>query len=109
MKNLNLLSIASVCIITALAACSKGNTGPAGARGPAGPDSVMHSPWIALNTPFSTTDSSYEQTITASALPSKILDSGVVLSYVGLLTGSGDTAVFNLADANSLVAPISQA
>ncbi len=112
MKNLKLLSVVSFLIIFAIVSCSKGTTGPAGPKGPAGPDSVLYSAWITLNTPLNTTDSLYEEVITAAGLTASILDNGVVLSYVGF-PGSGtsgtDTAVFSISESSTLNAPISQA
>ena len=79
-------------------------------KGAAGPDSVLHSVWITLNTPL-TSDSLYEQAITATALTSRIIDSGVVLSYLGF-PGSGtsgtDTAVFSISEASTYYGPITQ-
>lgn len=95
MKNLRSFSILIAGMALMLLACSKGDTGPAGPQGPAGPDSVIHSPWILLNTVFSTTDSAWEQTITAPAITQKILDSGIILSYVSIKDNSNITLVFN--------------
>jgi hypothetical protein len=109
MKKLKLVVLAFVVVAFALVvSCKKGDTG---ARGPAGPDSVYHSAWVPLNLQLNTTDSLYEQTITASHLTSKILDSGVILSYIGI-PGSGsngtDTAVFSISEASTFFAPLSQ-
>ncbi len=107
MKSLKLFTfIASISVI-GIFGCQKGATGPAGPKGPAGPDSVFHSAWITLNTPFNATDSLYEEVITASGLTSSILDNGVVLSYIGNPNGS-DTAVLTIAEASILYGPISQ-
>lgn len=62
--------------------CSKGSAGPAGATGPAGPDSVVYSNWIALSFTYNTTDSLYEDTLSAPTITSGILDSGVILTYI---------------------------
>jgi hypothetical protein len=100
MKNLKLLSVLVALFALAVVGCKKGDTGPkgdTGAAGPAGPDSILYSAWISLNTPFNSTDSLYEQAITATGLTSAILSKGVVESYVGF-PNNGDTAVFNIYD-----------
>jgi hypothetical protein len=97
MKNLKLLSVLVAFSALAIVSCKKGDTGPKGATGPAGPDSILYSAWIPLNTQFNTTDSLYEQSITASGLTGSILSTGVVESYVGF-PNNGDTAVFNIYD-----------
>ncbi|MES1226548.1 MAG: hypothetical protein ABUT20_64330 [Bacteroidota bacterium] len=107
MKNLKLFLIIAAFSPLAFVGCKKGDTGP---QGPAGPDSVMYSAWITLATQFNSTDSLYEQAITAPALTSAILDKGVVLSYIAIPPQSGtDTAFFSISEANSLLSPISQA
>lgn len=108
MKKLKLVAFVFAGFAFAMVSCSKGTTGPKGATGPAGPDSVVYSAWVSLNTTFNNTDSLYEQTIAASGITSTILDKGVILSYLGFVN-SGDTTVFNISEANSLVSPISQA
>lgn len=104
MKNLKLFSILCMFVAVAVIGCKKGDTGPAGPAGASGSDSVMHSAWVVLNMPFNSTDSAYEQTITASALTQNILSTGVILSYIGV-PGSGtngtDTAVINISDLNT--------
>jgi hypothetical protein len=77
----SLLVIATV-IAIGMMSCSKGSTGPAGPAGPAGPDSVIYSAWIPLNFVFNTTDSLFEDTLTAPSITAGILDSGVILSYI---------------------------
>lgn len=91
-------------VAVAVIGCKKGDTGPAGPKGASGSDSVLHSAWITLAMTQSvdnSNDTSYVQSITASGLTSSILNSGVVLSYVGLLpsvTGATDTLVVNPSD-----------
>jgi len=82
MKHVKILLAVATIVIMGMVGCSKGNTGPAGPVGPAGPDSVLHSSWITLNTPYNASDSLYEETLTAPAITQRILDSGVILSYV---------------------------
>ena len=93
MKNLKLFIVLFAGIAFAVIGCSKGTTGPAGPPGPAGPDSVMHSAWITLATPFNTTDSAYEQSITANAITQSIIDNGLILTYLDL-GGPGDGQIF---------------
>lgn len=56
-------------------------------------DSVFHSKWLALDMTLdvSTGDSVYYQDIVANKLSSKIVNGGVVVSYLGYPNGSGDT------------------
>jgi hypothetical protein len=89
MKNFRVLIAAATVIVIGMLSCSKGSTGPAGPAGPAGPDSVTYSPWITLNTPFSTTDSFYEQNLTATSVTKAIIDSGVILTYINLNQTAG--------------------
>jgi len=79
-------------------ACSKGTTGPAGPQGPAGPDSVIHSGWITLNmtqTIFSPGDTAYLQTLVTPALTQRIIDSGIILTYVAFKDNSNVTNVLS--------------
>lgn len=101
MKKLKLLAVVFAGLSFAVASCKKGDTGPAGAKGaagPAGPDSVYHSAWIQLSMDTLGTqtnsngsiDTVYGQSITASIITQKIIDSGVVLSYIqNLFTNDG--------------------
>jgi hypothetical protein len=106
MRNLKLLSV--LFAFTALVAigCSKSNgtkgdtgaTGPAGATGAtgaAGPDSVLHSAWLSLNTPFVSDDSLYEESIAAAGITQDIIDNGAILAYLGFDDGSGGTQVLS--------------
>lgn len=45
-------------------------------------DTVYYSSWVTLATTFNTTDSAYEQNITAPAITQSVLDKAVILSYV---------------------------
>jgi hypothetical protein len=93
MKNLKLVAGWALGIAFFILGCSKGTTGPAGPAGPAGPDSVIHSAWIPLNTPLNATDSFYEQNISAPSLTQSVLDSGMVIGYLGGLDNGGNTNV----------------
>jgi hypothetical protein len=97
MKNLKLLSTLAAFYALTFIGCTKGDTGSKGATGAAGPDSVQYSSWISLNTPYNSTDSLYEQSLSATGLTSAILSKGVVESYVGF-PNNGDTAVLNIDD-----------
>jgi hypothetical protein len=54
-------------------------------------DSVYSSSWITLAMTFSGTDSDYEQTISAPAVTSSILSTGVVLGYGAYVNNNNDT------------------
>jgi hypothetical protein len=82
MKKFRSLLCAATIIVIGMISCSKGSAGPAGATGPAGPDSVVYSNWIALSFTYNTTDSLYEDTLSAPTITSGILDSGVILTYI---------------------------
>ncbi|MFI5155399.1 MAG: hypothetical protein ACHQEM_04410 [Chitinophagales bacterium] len=94
MKNLRSFFVLIAGMALMFMACSKGSAGPTGPQGPAGPDSVIHSPWISLHTVYSTTDSVYEQTITATAITQRILDSGIILTYISFKDNTNTTNVF---------------
>ena len=105
MKNLKLFSILCAFAALLVIGCSKGSTGPAG---PAGNANVLHSAWVTLATTYNPSDSDYEEALTASAITSAIVDSGVVLSYIGYPGGAPngtDTAVFTLSDASTYFGP----
>jgi len=98
MKNLKSFVVLSSLVAIVAMGCSKGTTGPAGPagpKGPAGPDSVVHSAWTALAMTFNTTDSLYEQTITAPAITQRILDSGVIVTYLSIVDNNNVTNVVN--------------
>ena len=103
MKNLKLISI--LCSVVAIAAlsCSKGSTGPQGPQGPAGPDSVIYSNWVSLNTPYNTTDSAYEETISASSITQGILNSGLIISYFDIPDNNGNDQVFTTSSVGLVV------
>lgn len=86
MKLLKASLAAAVVAIAFLASCSKGSTGATGPAGPAGPDSVYYSAWDSLVFSGSTDnsgDSLYGQIISCAELTQGILDSGMIVSYVG--------------------------
>lgn len=95
MKKIKLFSLPALAVVIGLYSCSKGDTGATGAKGPAGPDSVYYSTWttIAFTGAYADGDSSYGQVIPAANLTEGILDSGVVLSYIGQQGSGGFTDV----------------
>ena len=111
MKKLKLLAVVFAGLAFVLVSCQKGATGPAGANGatgatgPAGPDSVIHSKWVTLSMSIAGTqansgggiDTFYTQTITAPAITQRILDSGLVLTYLSFVDNNGATNVVNAA------------
>jgi hypothetical protein len=94
MKKFSQLTLAgAVLVLMALASCSKGSNGATGATGPAGPDSVYYSGWTTLDFTGSTDgngDSLYGQSISCGNLTQGILDSGLIISYVGVLGTNED-------------------
>jgi hypothetical protein len=96
----SLLVVVSI-LVLAVVSCSKsgstGATGPAGPAGPAGPDSVVYSQWISLSFTFNTTDSAWEDTLSAPSITQTILDSGVILSYVNFQEQDGTYHVIPVA------------
>ena len=94
MKKLLHVSLAiAVLVVLSFSSCSKGakgDTGAAGATGAAGPDSVFSSAWVTLSMTFSSTDSDYEETITAASITQPILDSGVILTYIHYIDNNGN-------------------
>ena len=97
MKKLKLFSLLGLAVVIGLYSCSKGATGATGPQGPAGPDSVVSTGWTTLvftgAYDASTGDSTYGQIISSSYLTQGILDSGVVISYVGENNGGVITDV----------------
>jgi hypothetical protein len=87
MKNLKMSSALAFSIAILTLGCSKGSVGPTGPRGPAGPDSVIYSAWTSINLTIVST-SFYSQAIVASAITQRILDSGIILTYIGLPNGT---------------------
>lgn len=92
MKKLLYASLAvAVLAVASFSSCSKGSagaTGATGATGPAGPDSVYYSAWIPANFTGATDqngDSLYYQNITCGNVTQGILDSGLIISYIGQL------------------------
>ena len=98
MKNLKLFSFLFAGIAWLAIGCSKGTTGPQGPVGPAGPDSVVHSNWITLNmtkTVSAPGDTIYSQSLSAPAITQRILDSGIILTYLSFVDNNGVTNVFS--------------
>ena len=96
MSRSKLLLVAACVMIAGLYSCSK--TGATGATGPAGTNgtaNVMYSSWASLTMSFNSTDSAYEQTITADSITQAVLDSGLVLSYIKYTNSSGQIQVEN--------------
>lgn len=62
--------------------CQKGDTGPAGAKGAPGSANVQYSSWTPLAMTFNFSDSLYEQTLRADSLTQRIIDSGIVITYL---------------------------
>lgn len=71
-----------------LIGCSKSNNNSSPST-----DSVYTSSWTTLAMSFNSTDSDYEQNISAPAITSAILDDGVVLGYGAYLNNNNDTVV----------------
>lgn len=98
MKNLKSFFVLICGIALLFTACSKGSAGPAGPQGPAGPDSVIHSGWITLNMTQnipSAGDTFYTQTLVTPSLTQKIVDSGIILTYVAFKDNSNVTNVLS--------------
>jgi hypothetical protein len=84
-KNLKLLFVlAPVFGLFGITGCSKSNNNST----PSSKDSVLYSPWITLAAAFSSTDSAYEQTLTANSITQNIIDHGTIISYI--LDNQGD-------------------
>lgn len=87
MKNLKLFTVLIAGVALVVLGCSKGSTGPEGPKGPAGPDSVVHSSWITLSmTGYldNNSDTFYYEALHAPAITQRILDSGIILTYLDL-------------------------
>lgn len=81
----------------AMVSCSKSNNNSG--SGSSSKDSVLYSSWIPLQLVLTgnTSDSDYEQKITASGLTSSVLSKGLVLVYANE-TGSGGQYVNYVSD-----------
>ena len=94
MKNLKLLfvlaTMAGFIGMIGMTGCSKSNNTSTNTK-----DSIYYSAWITLAPTYSTTDSAYEQTITAGKLTQSVLDHGTVTTYIKF---TGSTEVFNPTD-----------
>ncbi len=89
-KLLNVSLAIALLAVASFSSCSKGPKGDTGTTGPAGPDSVFSSAWAVLSMTFNTTDSAYEETITAATITQPILDSGVILTYIHYIDNNGN-------------------
>jgi hypothetical protein len=98
----SLLAVATI-IIMGMVGCSKGSTGPAGPAGPAGPDSVLYSSWITLKSPYTNTDSLYDDTLTAPSITKRIIDSGVILSYIQYTDANNIVHIQPMASLGSII------
>jgi hypothetical protein len=90
-RNLKNIFLAATAIgFISLIGCTKNNTTTIKS-----PDSVYTSNWTTLNMTANFTDSDYEQTISAPAITSAILNDGVILGYGAYLNNNNDTVVEN--------------
>lgn len=103
MKKFRGLLALAVILMIGVASCSKGDTGPAGPAGPAGPDSVVYSPWINLEFVDNTTNNEWEDTLTTPSLTQRILDSGVVMTYVNFQDTDGTYHVVAVSSMSSIM------
>lgn len=87
-----LMFIYLILLILASGCTKKGDTGATGAKGTA---NVMYSSWASLKMSYNSTDSAYEQTITADSITQSVLDSGLVLTYIKYTNSAGQTQVEN--------------
>jgi len=87
LKFLILTATVSVIMILTMVSCKKTTTNTTVIK-----DSIYYSPWVDLSMAFSSTDSAWEQTITASGLTQSVLSTGAVIGYVGIITATADTA-----------------
>lgn len=92
MKNPKFASALVFLVVVLGLGCSKGTVGPTGPQGPAGPDSVIYSSWTPINLTALAT-SFYSQSIFAPSITQRILDSGVILTYIGLPNGASASDV----------------
>ncbi|HTJ11891.1 MAG TPA: hypothetical protein VL547_07695 [Dinghuibacter sp.] len=99
-KLLHVSLVAIVVALVGISGCSKGSKGDTGAQGPAGPDSVYHSPWAQLSATGTIvgSDSLYYEDFSASVITQRILDSGIVMGFVGLVNGSTVTDIASASD-----------
>ena len=96
MKKFKLIAFAFVGMSVIMVSCSKSSSSPSTTV--SAKDTVYHSAWITLAMTINSVqtlssgalDTIYSQTITASAITQKIIDSGLVLSYIqDLFTNDG--------------------
>ena len=92
MRKIKLLGLVLFCVVAGLAACNKTSVGATGATGTA---NVLYANWNTLAMTYNSTDSAYEQTITADSITQSVLDSGLVLSYIKYTNSAGAQQVEN--------------
>lgn len=103
-KLMNVSLAIAVLAIASFSSCSKGakgDTGATGATGAAGPDSVYYSNWTNVSMTGgvdSQGDSTYSEGISASVITQGIIDSGLVITYVGVNAGGSDITDIEPAD-----------
>lgn len=91
MKQKSRFMFFAVLFVVFITACTKkGDTGATGAKGTA---NVMYSSWASLKMSYNSTDSAYEQTITADSITQSVLDSGLVLTYIKYTNSAGQSRV----------------
>lgn len=94
MKKKSRFAIIVLVLVMVVTACTKkGDTGATGATGAKGTANVMYSSWASLKMSYNSTDSAYEQTITADSITQAVLDSGLVLTYIKYTNTAGQTQV----------------
>ena len=74
-------------IVLSMVSCKKTTTNTTVIK-----DSIYYSPWMNMSMAFNSTDSAWEETISASGLTQSVLSTGAVIGYVGIITATADTA-----------------
>jgi hypothetical protein len=82
-----LTAVSFTVIFSMMVSCKKTTTNTTVVK-----DSIYYSPWMDISMAFNSTDSAYEQTISASGLTQSVLSTGAVIGYVGIITATADTA-----------------
>ncbi len=94
MNQKNSLAALVLSLIVIITSCTKkGDPGATGATGAKGTANVMYSSWASLKMSYNSTDSAYEQSITADSITQSVLDSGLVLTYIKYTNSAGQTQV----------------
>lgn len=93
-KLLNASLAIAVLSVALISSCSKGSKGDTGAKGPAGPDSVYSSSWLSM-TMHDSAEAANKDTVAvegvfAPGITQGIIDSGVVVTYLGVRNSSGN-------------------